>query len=178
MGFKAQRPRWFRPQASLPAPPFWRNDSMSESDSTAFVPTKSPSCPTHLKESGATKALQLVAWARKNGRLLHPSRHFCVDCGNPAEVYEHRDYGRPLDVEPVCRDCNRLRGSARPAENDDPDIRFPKSGTGFVLSKQGIVRVAFDAVDFFPMAEGHWKTKARREEAARRAAALSGQLFP
>jgi hypothetical protein len=36
----------------------------------------------------------------------------CVDCGAPSVVYDHRDYGRPLEVEPVCRRCNRLRGPA------------------------------------------------------------------
>lgn len=36
----------------------------------------------------------------------------CVDCGRPACDYEHRDYARPLDVEPCCRSCNQRRGSA------------------------------------------------------------------
>jgi len=36
----------------------------------------------------------------------------CVDCGKPATVYEHRDYTKPLDVEPVCSSCNRKRGPA------------------------------------------------------------------
>ena len=37
----------------------------------------------------------------------------CVDCGRLAEMYDHRYYSRPLDVEPVCRGCNRRRGPAR-----------------------------------------------------------------
>lgn len=36
----------------------------------------------------------------------------CADCGQPATMYDHRDYSRPLDVEPVCRTCNRRRGHA------------------------------------------------------------------
>lgn len=36
----------------------------------------------------------------------------CVDCGATAEVYDHRDYTRPLDVDPVCMCCNAKRGSA------------------------------------------------------------------
>lgn len=36
----------------------------------------------------------------------------CVDCGDDATVYEHRDYSRPLDVQPVCRGCNTKRGPA------------------------------------------------------------------
>lgn len=37
----------------------------------------------------------------------------CFDCGKPAQHYDHRDYGKPLDVDPVCRTCNKLRGSAK-----------------------------------------------------------------
>jgi uncharacterized OB-fold protein len=51
---------------------------------------------------------------KKCGRLAHPSTQECVDCGRTAECYDHRDYGRPLDVEPVCRACNVIRGPAKP----------------------------------------------------------------
>jgi hypothetical protein len=34
----------------------------------------------------------------------------CVDCGEPAAHYDHRDYSKPLDVVPVCRSCNCRRG--------------------------------------------------------------------
>lgn len=44
---------------------------------------------------------------------LKSGEYACVDCGGVACQYEHRDYGRPLDVEPVCRLCNRLRGTAK-----------------------------------------------------------------
>jgi hypothetical protein len=36
----------------------------------------------------------------------------CADCGATAQVYDHRDYLRPLDVAPVCRRCNVFRGPA------------------------------------------------------------------
>jgi hypothetical protein len=38
----------------------------------------------------------------------------CVDCGRPAELYDHRDYRDYLKVQPVCRRCNVKRGSALP----------------------------------------------------------------
>jgi len=38
----------------------------------------------------------------------------CVDCGKPAQGYDHRDYRKPLDVDPVCNPCNRTRGTALP----------------------------------------------------------------
>jgi hypothetical protein len=37
----------------------------------------------------------------------------CVDCGKPAEAYDHRDYTEPLVVSPVCTRCNVLRGPGR-----------------------------------------------------------------
>lgn len=38
----------------------------------------------------------------------------CVDCGKPATDYDHRDYNRPLDVDPTCHSCNLKRGPAIP----------------------------------------------------------------
>ena len=37
----------------------------------------------------------------------------CTDCGKPAWQYDHRDYGKPLEVQPVCHKCNNHRGPAR-----------------------------------------------------------------
>lgn len=36
----------------------------------------------------------------------------CVDCGDRADRYDHRDYSKPLAVDPVCRRCDRKRGPA------------------------------------------------------------------
>lgn len=47
------------------------------------------------------------------GAMPHPSLCVCVDCGDKARDYDHRDYGKPLDVEPVCRRCNILRGPGK-----------------------------------------------------------------
>lgn len=52
--------------------------------------------------------------AVKKGILPAPETLKCVDCGHSAVHYEHRDYNRPLDVEPVCRSCNAKRGAAVP----------------------------------------------------------------
>lgn len=53
-----------------------------------------------------SKAVKLGEINRLDGQVA------CVDCGLPATVYEHRDYTKPLDVVPVCKSCNRIRGSA------------------------------------------------------------------
>lgn len=53
-----------------------------------------------------------VAREIREGRLPKASQLTCVDCGQPARDYDHRDYAKPLDVQPVCRSCNRKRGPA------------------------------------------------------------------
>jgi hypothetical protein len=63
-----------------------------------------PQCATRAK------AALLVGRAIGAGRLAPPTLCYCADCGAPATEYDHRDYSRPLDVDPVCRRCNRLRG--------------------------------------------------------------------
>lgn len=55
----------------------------------------------------AHKATTLAKWRKE---IPWPNDFDCVDCGRPAECYDHRDYLRPLDVEPVCYSCNRRRG--------------------------------------------------------------------
>lgn len=41
----------------------------------------------------------------------------CVDCGKPAQEYDHRDYKKPLEVAAVCKVCNSARG---PGLHRDP----------------------------------------------------------
>lgn len=64
--------------------------------------------------SGKRTAAQAVFNAKKAGLLAPATAFKCADCDQPAECYDHRDYGRPLDVDPVCRSCNAMRGSALP----------------------------------------------------------------
>jgi hypothetical protein len=64
-----------------------------------------------------TKDRNAHAWVQraiKHGYLPKPSTLTCLDCGQPAQVYDHRDYNKPLDVEPVCHACNIKRGPALP----------------------------------------------------------------
>jgi hypothetical protein len=64
--------------------------------------------------SGRSLAAVAVSRARREGTLPSPRDFACADCGRPAECYDHRDYSRPLHVEPVCLSCNVLRGPAEP----------------------------------------------------------------
>lgn len=66
------------------------------------------------RDSGAARAHQFVRRAVKAGKLPDPATLACADCGGAARDYDHRDYGKPLQVEAVCRSCNKLRGPARP----------------------------------------------------------------
>lgn len=65
--------------------------------------------------SGRSNAQSKVHIAIRRGDMKKAAEFICVDCGRPAEVYDHRDYSQPLAVEPVCRCCNIMRGSAKPA---------------------------------------------------------------
>ncbi len=64
------------------------------------------------------------------GRGLLPNlktgQYACADCGGVAHEYDHRDYGRPFDVEPVCRSCNKQRGTATWPTNER--FQFPRIG--------------------------------------------------
>lgn len=63
---------------------------------------------------GQNEAISAVNRAVKYGKIQPATAFACVDCGKPAQCYDHRDYSKPLDVEPVCRSCNHKRGPAAP----------------------------------------------------------------
>lgn len=61
--------------------------------------------------------MKMRDWASKvlvnykyHGFIVNPEELKCVDCGNQAKHWEHRNYARPLLVEPVCQSCNYKRG--------------------------------------------------------------------
>lgn len=68
------------------------------------------------RKFGAGQAAASAAVNReiRYGRMVPPDFFDCVDCGNQATVYEHRDYNKPLEVVPTCRPCNGKRGYAIP----------------------------------------------------------------
>lgn len=55
--------------------------------------------------SEVTKAIRL-------GVLMRADQFRCVDCDNWAAVWDHRDYHKPFQVEPVCKSCNSRRPAA------------------------------------------------------------------
>ena len=50
-----------------------------------------------------------VYLAIKAGKLPHATACTCKDCGRQAEIYHHPDYGKPLQVVPLCQKCDRAR---------------------------------------------------------------------
>jgi hypothetical protein len=67
-----------------------------------------------LRGNGGPFAMGLVHRAVSNGNLPEIRECVCVDCGSAAEHYDHRDYNKPLEVDPVCHSCNLRRGPAIP----------------------------------------------------------------
>jgi hypothetical protein len=70
-------------------------------------------CWAEMQRLAATCA-QVVGRAIATGLMLKATNFSCADCGQPACVYDHRDYTKPLEVEPVCRKHNATRGHAAP----------------------------------------------------------------
>jgi hypothetical protein len=64
------------------------------------------------RKNGQAQAAAKVNQAVKKGILPPAATLICVDCGKPAQCYEHRDYNKPLEVVPTCKGCNIRRGPA------------------------------------------------------------------
>lgn len=63
-----------------------------------------------IKDTRLNKAKKVVYDAVRCGILPRVKTLKCVDCGDTATCYDHRDYKSPLIVDPVCHGCNRRRG--------------------------------------------------------------------
>ncbi len=72
------------------------------------------------KLNGNERAKWTIRDLIKKGRLLSLSKNYilCIDCGSRATDYDHRDYNKPLEVEPVCQSCNLKRGRAIPVNKE------------------------------------------------------------
>lgn len=78
------------------------------------------------REQRIGDAQQIVTWEIWEGRLPKASTLLCVDCGKKAHDWDHRDYNKPLDLEPVCAKCNQARGPGIPLKSYKPskDLRL------------------------------------------------------
>lgn len=74
-----------------------------------------PSKPVPYAVKLRRKAYKLLKIAIELGTIPKIDSHTkCVDCGKQAKVYDHRNYEKPLVVEPVCVGCNVRRGGGFP----------------------------------------------------------------
>src|SRR5690242_18665294 len=80
--------------------------------------------------------LQLRRWAHaemwkaiEDGRLPRAADAGakCMDCGEPATCYDHRNYYHPLAVDLVCKGCNNRRGPGFPI---DPEGKYKTAAPG------------------------------------------------
>lgn len=77
-----------------------------------------PCCEKRAKEASKRQykgnpnnlSRRLVSTAIRLGVMRPASEFNCVDCGGAAAHYDHRDYNKPLDVDPVCTRCHGARG--------------------------------------------------------------------
>lgn len=89
-------------------------------DRKLMVHNASGMCPYHRNKWARTAPIAKSAASHKITRLAVLSGILptidewtvCADCGGKASECDHRDYMKPLDVDPVCRSCNKLRGAA------------------------------------------------------------------
>lgn len=115
-------------------------------------------------DAGTMWAGGLVQVEIRHGRIPHPTNLKCADCGCQAIEYDHRDYNKPLSVDPVCRGCNLNRGPAIPLPASLTKIlsygRAPyalKKRTQQLFNALGIPT---DCLDAFPkkLTADHWRT--------------------
>lgn len=71
-------------------------------------------CTWIVRHPLAAKAYDIIGLAIATGKVPSARGLVCVDCSEPATEYDHRDYTKPLEVDPVCRSCNHRRGPAHP----------------------------------------------------------------
>lgn len=76
--------------------------------------------------AAAARAATILHRAVLNGTIpnLKLSEISCTDCSKRATVYDHRDYDKPLDVDPVCYGCNSKRGAAKWGNKEPIRIRL------------------------------------------------------
>lgn len=80
-----------------------------------YMPTNRSAVCSACFRFAQTTAASIVTRAINLGllRSLSTCKVACKDCGGRAIHYDHRDYGKPLMVAPVCQTCNCRRGTGK-----------------------------------------------------------------
>lgn len=84
------------------------------------------------------RATRLVKAAVKRGELPNLKRQIvkCADCDARAVAFDHRYYAKPLEVEPVCRRHNGLRGFALDAGFVDVATGKPATAEDYLAERR------------------------------------------
>lgn len=92
-------------------------------------PTRIAFCPPCDKDRKREQfnATRIVRRNIASGKFPPVTGKKCCDCGAPAVNYDHRDYTKPLEVDPVCKACNQLRGPGA-----DSKMRVVPTAAGWV----------------------------------------------
>jgi hypothetical protein len=82
----------------------WRHSYWCEAHEPDWSKRQKLTAPAH----------KAVADAVRSKKIPPASALICVDCGKQAKCYDHRDYSKPMEIEPVCIKCNAIRGPGAP----------------------------------------------------------------
>ena len=75
----------------------------------------------------------------KSARALNVQ---CTDCNSKATCYDHRDYTKPLDLDPVCASCNAKRGQGYPpVDSENLEVDWVSSLINFKDGKRFDLRM-------------------------------------
>ena len=67
-----------------------------------------------LMQQRRRKGHQYISYAVRTKIVPRAKDCICIDCGKSAYCYDHRDYSKPTEIEPVCGRCQGLRGPGLP----------------------------------------------------------------
>lgn len=96
-----------------------------------FSPRNYSARMLRAKNMGKRRAKSASAIARAIKFWILPPAHYwtCCDCNAKAYCYDHRDYRKPMDVWPVCKRCDCIRGAAKPYDGIDPHWNARRKAT-------------------------------------------------
>ena|ERR1039458_4542313 len=83
-------------------------------------------------------AHRAIARAIKRGDIPKAIELQCKDCGKAAVHYDHRDYRKPLEVDPVCKNCHNKRGPGLPKEGRRP---IPNPTSAYSLRMAALIKL-------------------------------------
>lgn len=66
-----------------------------------------------IQKTNVYEAKKAVYCAVRSGLIPRVKGLICQYCGDRAAAYDHRDYARSLDVQPVCTSCNKILGEGK-----------------------------------------------------------------